>query len=257
MSSRSALLFFLATLSSLLLTHAVSAQETKEDNRQTFSMIYPSYSIGIPSFDMKDRFGLTQSIGGGYTFMFKNKWLLNADGNFLFGKNVKMADTLFKFIATSDGHIIDQSGTYAQVAVSERGYAFWVKTGKLVPFGKSNPNSGLLIMSGVGFLQHKMRIDVAQNTAMQLRTDYKKGYDHLCNGPALTEFIGYQYLDKAKKINFYAGLDLTLAWTQSRRAYYFMEKMKPDEKRFDMITGIKIGWLVPISRKTGKEYFYY
>jgi hypothetical protein len=256
MASRSALLSLLATLVGFLLQLPAVGQETK-DERQAFSLIYPSYSIGLPAMDLKDRFGLTQSVGAGYTFLFKNKWLLNVDGNFIFGKNVKIADTLFKYIATSDGHIIDQSGTYAQVAISERGYSFWVKTGKLIPFNKAKPYSGVLIMSGAGFLQHKIRIDVAQNTARPLRGDLKKGYDHMCNGPALTEFVGYQYLNKAKKVNVYGGIDFTFAWTQSRRAYYFMENIRPSEKRFDMLSSIKLGWYIPISRKTGREYYYY
>jgi len=33
--------------------------------------------------------------------------------------------------------------------------------------------------------------------------------------------------------------------------------MRPNEKRFDLMAGIKIGWLVPLYRKTGREFYYY
>ena len=220
-------------------------------------MLYPTYSLSIPSFDMKDRYGISHAVGAGYTFVFKNKWLLNLEGNFLFGNNIKNAGDILSSITTRDGHIISQSGTYSQVALSERGYTFGLKTGKLITFGKPEQNSGLLLMTGAGMIQHKIRIDVSDNTAPQLRKDYKKGYDHMCNGPALTEFIGYQYLSEAKRINFFAGLEFTFAWTQSRRAYYFAEMMKPNESRFDMLTGLKIGWVIPIYGKSGHEYYYY
>jgi hypothetical protein len=232
------------------------AQEN-QDERQTLSMFYPSYSINLPSFDMKDRYGLTHTVGGGYTLMSKSRWLLNVEGNYLFGKNVKNSGNLFSAIATSEGYIINQSGTYSNIALSERGFTFWLKGGKLIPLGRPNQNSGLVLLTGIGMIQHKIRIDISQNDAPPLRGDYKKGYDHMCNGPALTEYIGYQYLHKAKRINFFAGLEFTFAMTQSRRAFYFTEMKRPDENRFDMLSGIKIGWVIPIYGKTGHDYYYY
>ncbi|NVO19751.1 MAG: hypothetical protein HXX13_08625 [Bacteroidetes bacterium] len=247
---------FILLITCILLQLSSFAQE-KQDTQKPLSILYPSYSLNIPAFDMKDRFGITQSLGAGYSIIFKNKWLLDFEGNFLFGGKIKNSASLLAPIATSNGYIIDQSGTFASIAISERGFTFWLKTGKLIPTGTRDPNSGILLMSGIGMMQHKIRIDVSQNTAPQLRTAYKKGYDHLCNGPAINEFVGYQYIDPLKRVNFYAGLDFSLAWTQSRRAYYFTEMTRPNEKRFDMLCGIKIGWLVPIYGKSSHEYFYY
>ena len=256
MSSKSILLFLFTFFTCAMLQLTSSAQEKQED-RQNLSILYPSYSITFPYFDMRKRYGLSHTVGAGYSFMLKNRWILNVEGNFLFGKNIKISDSLFRFIDTSDGHIIDQSGSYAQISLSERGFTAWLKVGKLIPLGKPNQNSGILLMTGIGMMQHKIRIDVSQNSAPQLRRDYKKGYDHLCNGPAISEFIGYQYLNQVKKINFFVGMDFTFAWTQSRRAYYFSEMISPNENRFDMLSGIKLGWIIPINRKTGHEYYYY
>jgi len=79
----------------------------------------------------------------------------------------------------------------------------------------------------------------------------------MCNGPALNQYIGYQHIDPGKRLNFYAGFEFTEAFTRSRRAYYFSEKVKPDENRFDLLVGIRIGWLVPFYKKVGREYYYY
>jgi hypothetical protein len=221
------------------------------------SMFYPSYSFNLPWADLKDRFGYCHTIGGGYTYMTRNHWLITAEGNFIFGNQVKNRASLLDGILTNDGYVINQEGTYANLALTERGYSFWLKAGKLIPMGKVNDKTGMVLSAGAGMLQHKIRIDVSQNDTPQLRKDYRKGYDRLCNGPALTEYIGYQYLDANKKLNFFFGLELTQAFTESRRIYYFSENARPNEKRIDLLTGIKIGWIVPLYRKTGQEYYYY
>ncbi len=233
-----------------------SAQQSPRDSLR-ISIFYPSYSFQLPAADLKERFGLSHSIGGGYTFMAKNRWLFNIDGNFIFGNHLKDRAGVLAGITTADGHIINEEGTFANLALNERGYSFYVRTGRLFPLKSVNPNSGLFFLVGGGMMQHKIRIDVSQNNTPQLRDDYKKGYDRLCNGPAISEFIGFQHINNNQRWNFFGGIESMQAWTQSRRAYYFAEKTAPSEKRFDMTIGLKIGWLVPVNRKTGREFYYY
>jgi len=191
--------------------------------------------------------------------MFKgsNRWSLAIECNFIFRDGVKNPGTYLSGIMTNDGFIIDESGVFANVMLLERGFDLWAKVGKLFPVAGSNPNSGILVQFGGGMLQHKIRIEIPTNSVPQLRDNYKKGYDHLCNGPALLQFIGYQHLGNARKINFFAGLEFTEAFTLSRRAYYFNDMKAPDEKRFDMLNSIKIGWYLPLYKKVGQKYYYY
>ncbi len=257
MYSRTVLLICsLLLLAGLTTLPTVQAQVNPKDSL-SFSMFYPAYSMDLPGADMKQRFGLSNTIGAGYSFLFKNRWTLSAEGNYVFGHNLKDYGNILSNISTKGGQIIDQNGVFANLAITERGYTFWIKLGKLIPMAGPNPNSGLMISAGGGMLQHKYRIENSDNAAQQLRGDYKKGYDHMCNGPGITEFIGYQYIGNDKKINFFAGFEFVQAWTRSRRAYYFNEMIVPDEKRFDMLSGIKIGWIVPMYRKTGHEFYYY
>jgi hypothetical protein len=106
-------------------------------------------------------------------------------------------------------------------------------------------------------LQHKIRIEVPTNSVPALKGDYLKGYDHLCSGPAISQFVGFQHLGNSRKINFFAGLEFTEAYTLSRRSYYFNEMKRPDEKRFDMMSSIKIGWYLPFYKKTREKFYYY
>jgi len=139
----------------------------------------------------------------------------------------------------------------------ERGFSLWAKAGKLVPVVAPNPNSGLLFQFGGGMLQHKIRIQDPNNSAPQVKGEYKKGYDHMCNGPAISEFMGYQLLSNDRKINFFAGVEFVQAYTFSRRAYYFNEMIRPSEKRIDLLSTLKVGWYLPLYKKTKQKFFYY
>jgi len=108
---------------------------------------------------------------------------------FIFGSTIKY-DSLFHLIKTSGDYIIDGDGMYADVRTYQRGYTLMGKAGKIFSIFNDNPNSGLLVMIGGGFMQHKIRIENPGNTVPQLKGDYKKGYDKLTNGPALSQFIG-------------------------------------------------------------------
>jgi hypothetical protein len=233
------------------------AQVNVKDSALNISMFYPTYGYSMPGGDLADRFGFSHQIGVGFMFKAKTGWSFSLEGNYIFRDGVKNPASILSGIATSDGHIIDEGGVFANVMLLERGYSLFAKVGKLFPVIGPNPNSGLLVQFGAGMLQHKIRIEVPNNTAPQLRGDYKKGYDHMCTGPAITEFVGYQHLGNQRKLNFYAGFDFVQAYTFSRRSYYFNEKIIPDEKRIDLLSSIKIGWYLPLYNKTRQAFYYY
>lgn len=233
------------------------AQVNVRDTTIRVSMIYPTYGFSIPGGDMADRFGASHQIGIGYILKGADGWCFSVEGNFIFRDGVKNPGSILSGIATSDGFIIDEAGVFANIMLLQRGFSIMTKVGKLVPVAAPNPNSGLLFQFGAGMLQHKIRIQDPNNSAPQLKGDYKKGYDHLCNGPSISEFVGYQLLSNNRKINFFAGFEFVQAYTFSRRAYYFNEMIKPSEKRIDLLYTIKAGWYMPLYRKTKQKFFYY
>ena len=247
----------LAFLTLLLVPRVCKAQVDVKDSALSVSLFYPTYGFSKPGGDMAKRFGYSHQLGAGYMYKAANGWSISLEGNFIFRDGVKNPGSILSGITTSDGFVIDEGGFFANVMLLERGFAFWAKAGKLFQVGRSNPNSGLLVQLGGGMLQHKIRIEVAANSAPQLKGDYKKGYDHLCNGPAVSQFIGYQYLGNSRKINFFAGLEFAEAYTFSRRSYYFNDMIRPNEKRIDLLFSLKTGWYLPLYKKTRQSFYYY
>jgi len=254
---RNHLSLFLLVCFTIIFGTKGTGQVNLKDSCIGFSMISPSFAMHLPAFDMKDRFGMNSAVGATFGYKTKKNWYFGFEGNFIFSEKIKNEESILANISTSDGHIIDKAGIYANIVLLERGFDFIAKAGKIIPVAGSNPNSGIMFTAGAGFLQHKIRIENSDNAAPQVAGDYKKGYDHLCNGPALNQFIGFVHFSNARKINYFAGIEATEAFTQSRRAYYFAEMIRPDEKRFDMLVGVKLGWIFPLYRRVSREFYYY
>ncbi len=242
---------------SLTAVTSLSAQVNIHDSAIGTSMFYATYSYQFPGGDLAQRFGSNSSIGGGFMYKTKSNWLFGLEGNFLFGQVVKNSDSLLADITNKEGFIIDQNGMIADIVYYMRGYSFYAKFGKLIPLFSPNPNSGFLILLGGGYLQNKIRIHNPGNTAPQLLDDYKKGYDRLNGGISLSASLGYLYLSNTRLLNFYLGFEFTQAWTKSLREYNFDLEKKDDSKYSSQYYGIKVCWLIPLYKRTPKEYYLY
>lgn len=240
------------------LAAGLKGQSDISDTTLSIPMFYATYSYQFPGGDLDDRFGNNSSIGGGFSWKTNQNWITGAEFNFLFGNDVKIADQIMNNLKTEDGAIINMAGNYTSYSVYERGYYISARIGKLIPVLSPNPNSGITIIGSLGYLQHKIRIEVVENTAPQLKDDYKKGYDRLAGGFGASEFIGYTYLSNSRLLNFYLGFEINQAWTKARRDVDF-DTGKPDEipKRFDVLYGIKVGWIVPLFKRMPEKYYYY
>ncbi|HNQ66851.1 MAG TPA: hypothetical protein PKN32_00610 [Bacteroidales bacterium] len=216
-----------------------------------------NYSFHMPSGDMADRFGLSSTIGIGFENKFKSNWTLGVEFNYIFGGNIKDSTSMLTGLMTESGYIINKYGEYGTFLLSERGFYGGAKIGKLIPVWGPNKNSGIIVNVGAGLLQHQIRIENKDNNTPPILGDYKKGYDRLSNGLCLREFIGYQYLDNKGLINFYFGIEFYQAWTKCRRDYNFDTMQRDDTERKDYLSGIRIGWILPLYRKAPNKYYYY
>lgn len=233
------------------------AQTNVADTNILVPMFSASYGYQLPGGDLAERFGSNSVIGGDFKLKLKSNWIIGAEFNYIFGEDVKNRDDVLRRIKTSDGEIIDGTGGFAAWQIFERGYYTSIKFGKLFPVFGPNPNSGIFITAGAGYFQHKIRIEVEQNTAPQLRDDYKRGYDRLTGGLATTQFVGYLYMGNSRIINFYAGFEFVQGWTKSLRDYNFDDMSYTDESRFDLLSGFKVGWFIPINRRAPEKFYYY
>ena len=249
--------FTVLGISFLLLAGSISAQVSPGDS--AISAFIPNFTFAyqFPGGDMANEFGSNATIGGGFFYKSKHNILVSADFNYIFGGLVKNEAQILSMVLNHDGYIIDGNGTYALYSVSERGYSVNTRIGKVFNLLSANPNSGIMLMGGVGFLSHFAKIDNQHRTAPQISNDYAKGYDHLRGGISFNEFIGYFFLGNSRVLNFYAGFEFYQAFTRSQRDYTFDLMQKDTKKYTDLFYGFKIGWMIPVYKRAPNAYYYY
>lgn len=250
---RNAILVLLVFVVSMSLRGQVSAADS------SVAAFIPniSFSLQLPGGDIASRYGNNATIGGGFKVKTKKNVIFSLAYNFIFGSTVKHADEILSMVETYDGFIIDGNGTYALYALYERGHNINFSVGKILPVLKVNPNSGLMLMGGVGYLSHRLKIDNQHRTAAQISGDYAKGYDRLTGGFSVNEFIGYFYMGNSRILNFYAGFEFHQAFTKSQRDYIFDLQKKDNNSYTDLFFGIKIGWMFPVYKRAPDTYYYY
>lgn len=233
----------------------ISAQVSIKDSSIYTPLVGASFGYYFPSGDLINRFGNNSAVQLNVDFKTKYNWILGINGSYLFGKEVK--ESLFDSIATSSGAIINQDGQFADIRLYERGFTISGTIGRLIAFKKPNPNSGIIINVGIGFMQHKIRIETVGNDVPQLSKEYKKGYDRLSNGFLLTESIGYLYLSNNRLANFYIGFDCMQGFTQNRRSFDYDLMKRDTRKRVDILYGARITWILPLYKKAPQEFYTY
>jgi hypothetical protein len=233
----------------------LSAQVSVKDSSIFAPYVGISYGYQLSAGDLVKRFGNNSSVALALDFKTKKYWTFGINGSYFFGKDVK--ESLFDSIATPTGAIINRNGEFADVRLFERGFTTSLTAGRMFSFKKPNPNSGIVFSVGVGFIQHKIRIETIDNNAPQLSKEYKKGYDRLSNGFLLSQNLGYLYLSSNRLVNIYFGLECLEGFTQSRRSFDY-DLMKQDtEKRLDILYGAKIAWILPLYKRTPQEFYTY
>ena len=211
----------------------------------------------VPSGDISERFGSNMSLGIDAFYKTKSNWLIGPSFNYLFGSTVKNEDEIFKELLTADGNFIGGNGDYASVRVLERGFSLSGKFGKIIPVFGPNPNSGLLIQFGAGYLQHKIYIEDLGDAVPQLNDEYTKGYDHLHGGLALVQNIVFYHSDNKRVTNFTIGFEFMQAFTKNLRQYNYSTRSYDLEDKLDLFYGIKATWFLPIYNKNVQKFYYY
>ncbi len=231
------------------------SQSNIQDSSIAMHIVGINYGIQIPAGDMDNRFGINSKIGLDYSYKFKSNLFLGVNFGYIFGGKVK-EDSILAGIGNEDGLIIGNDGKFAEIRMFERGYYVSLTFGKLFTFKKPNPNSGLLLVAGPLFMQHKISIQTIGNTVPQLDKQYKKGYDRLTNGAGLHESIAYYYFSNHYLVNFYFGFDFIQAFTENRRDFNYDTMEKDNKKRVDLLFGLKVGWMLPIYKKAPSKFYY-
>ena len=246
------LLLLLVSFTAFLL----HAQVNVRDSAVAAFIPHISYSYQFSGGDIANRYGDNSTIGIGLKHKSSKNFIFSFDANFIFGSDIKNADSILWMVQTEQGFIIDGNGTYALYALYERGYNLNVSFGKIFPVLNPNPNSGLMITAGLGYTLHRMKIDNQHRTAPQISDDYALGYDMLTGGLSLNQFIGWFFMSDSKFTNFYGGFEFHQAFTHSLRDWNFSTMEKDNNKYFDYFIGIKVGWMLPLYQRAPDKYYY-
>lgn len=263
------LFFVLATMSTLV------AQTPRNLNKEAIpvTMFQVTYAAQFPGLDTKNDFGFTNTLGGSVIYKSEGNWLFTANGNFVFGDRVKGSriDLLGESITTVYGEVIGGGGLPTSLAFFQRGFHFQAEVGKLFALAP-NPNSGIFVQAGLGYLRNRIRIDYmieAQNTPYQLIDDYQYGYDRMRGGVALHGEAGYLIMSNTRVYNLSVSLEVTYARTKPLRDYdfrvYYDENgephimgYNPKNQRFnDLYYGIRVSWMIPAYQRQPDAYYYY
>jgi len=233
----------------------LNAQEGKKKVPK-YCLVNLSFSIQNPRGDLDNRYGRNNTAGLGVEILGQNNFIYGVNFDYLFGNRVR--EDVLSNLRNSDGAIIGNNQSIAAIRLTQRGFNANILFGKLFPFNKNKPRSGLRVTVAGGILQHKIRIQQdPQSLVPQTTGEYRKGYDRLTNGFAATEFIGYQIVSPSKKINFILGLEFVQGLTQSQRDFNFDQRLQDNNQYFDILLGGKFAWTIPFEiGKDASEIYY-
>jgi len=247
------LAFFLVFFTSTLL--AQTSPEQKKPARSSKSKgVLAHFTLGghLPAGDLADRFGLNGSLGAGAEYITTKNWVLGLEGAFLFGSKVK--EDPLSILRTPSGDIIGNDRNIAITHAQERGMYIGATLGKL--FILSEKRAGLRLTLGGGWMQHSIRVIDDSRTVVQIKGDYKKGYDRLCGGPALQQFVGWQKVGYGRDMSWLIGFEFNQAFTETRRDWDFSEMRKLEGKRLDLRFGVRVAWTLPFYTGNAEEIYY-
>ncbi|MFM8976950.1 MAG: hypothetical protein ACKOJE_02755 [Bacteroidota bacterium] len=215
--------------------------------------VYGLYSAGG---DLGNRFGPSSIVGLELQRQTPpNGWIWSLRGGHLFGAQVKET-SLFGAIATASGDIITANGVFEDYRLRQFGWFVEGRLGKIV-FPMGPQGSGIRLDLGIGMLQHKIWIETPNNNSPQLSSEYKRGYDRLCDGLSLSQSLTYHYLSVNRLINFQVGVDLIQAFTRERRSVRYDTGLPAHDARRDLLDGLKFSWILPIYERSEKADLYF
>lgn len=214
------------------------------------------YTAIMPVGQLAERYGFINSIGTTINYKTKHNWVYGIEGDFLFGKKLKN-DSLLNNFKDNQGKITGVDGGQAVVVLGMRGFNIDVHVGKIFPWFGPNPNSGVYISLGAGYILHKTRIESNYAVIPLIEKDQKRGYDYLTTGVCLHQFLGYSYMGNRGVVSFYTGFYFNEGFTKNARSYFYDTGQPSSQKiRLDIQLGLRAGWYIPMYKRQAKSFYF-
>jgi hypothetical protein len=248
---------FILLLSGLFLIGTINAQGLAgAKNLDPAVLFHLGYGPFSTAGDIADRFGSGWALDGGISFLPRNgNFEIGGKVQFGFGDQVK--EDPLAALRTSEGFLIGNQREPADVQLRHRQLFVGLSLGHTIKIG-NNQRAGIHLKTSPGYFFHRIRFqEDAVQEVPQVSEEYQPGYDRLTGGFAVHQFIGYQQLALDRRLNFYAGVDITAGFTKGLRNFDFATgaPTSPDG-RTDLILGLKAGLIIPFYFGEGKEIFY-
>jgi hypothetical protein len=235
-------------------TLCLQAQVNIRDSVVRSVVFAPTGSFYLPMASLHNRTGLFYGVGGSIFYKTSRNFYWEISGAFLTGNRIREKDALMR-LATDDGFIIAQDGGFADVRLLFRGWEAFFSLGKQIVRIGPNPNCGLYLKAGLGWMGHKIRIEVQNNNVPALQGDYIKGYDRLRAGLGLSQEIGYIFFSNNKRLTFRTALFVNEAFTRSLRGFNYDSGL-PDEQAYtDVVAGLRLAWLIAAYIRPAEVYY--
>jgi len=233
---------------------SLAAQVNLKDSTVSAHIIQVDLGVGVPAFDMAERFGVHAFAGGGYQYKWRSNWLFGVNGGVIYGSTVR-EDSIIDNIRNTAGFVIGSDGLLYNPILWEVGYYAKAEVGKITNIWSINPNSGLAFSGGIGFLQHKIWIYIDEAVVPQLDANYRKGYDRMSNGIMFSQYAGYYVFSSKYFVNFRAGIECMEAITYNRRSVNYDTGLQDPDMRFDMLIQLKLSWNLPIYQQPKTKFY--
>jgi hypothetical protein len=218
-------------------------------------LVQIEYGATLPLGDLADRFGFHSDVGLQITIKNRKNWLIGSGFQFYFGSRVN-EDSIVDPLRNQSGFLIGSDGFQYSPNLFMRGWSLNAHVGKVTSWAAANPNSGIVLLAGAGFLQHRIDLIYEEEFLPQLKGN-EQAYDRLSNGLFIRQYIGYLYNGSERFLNLRAGLEFTQAFTESRRSVNADTGEIPEGGRLDMQLALKVAWVLPIYENPKLQYYYY
>ncbi len=246
----------LASLFFILAFSTLRAQVNVRDSLVSSWMISIKLSGNLAAADLADRYGNAFGLGLEVSKKTRTNWLFGVDGTYFFGQEVKNLYPIFKDLITEQGNFIGLNGELAGVEFFSRGYYTGGHVGKIFPIIGPNPNSGLLVKLGAGYMQNWIYMRMPNVQVPQIQGEYQKGYDRMHGGFALRQQINYMHSSSKRTVNFIIGFEFIEGFTHSLRQFNYDTNLPDLDQKLDAYLGLHFTWFLPVYAKNEQKFFY-
>lgn len=237
----------------LLATTSLYGQLTTADSTRSVGLWGLSIGTYQPAFDLSTNFNAFATAEVEYLKKNKSGFFHGVSFRAMYGNAVKSPESIFTNLTDEQGNFLGVNGEFATIQAGLSGGQIMYQFGKLLK-PRYNPNSGWVLMEGIGLGQHKIGLRDQRGTLPQLQSPFLEGYDRLHMGVYSNTALRYLHLDNQERVNWAASIHLNLGASQNIRGYNVDQAQSDTRVKFDAFIGGSLSWYIPVYAK--QESFY-